>query len=108
MMTDSSGNVIGQEAHYPFGEQWYAQNTATKWLLTSYERDSESGNDYASFRYNVNRLGRFASPGPLAGNATSRRTSPGRGPSPAEGRLSGRLLREATARRRADNSGPLL
>jgi RHS repeat-associated protein len=68
LMTDSSGNVIGQQAHYPFGEQWYAQNTTTKWFFTRYERDAESGNDYATFRYNVNRLGRFSQPDLLAGS----------------------------------------
>jgi RHS repeat-associated protein len=68
MATDSSGNVVGQQGHYPFGEAWYQNNTTTKWLFTSYERDAESGNDYAVFRYNVNRLGRFASPDPLGGS----------------------------------------
>jgi RHS repeat-associated protein len=68
LMTDTSGNVIGQQGHYPFGEQWYAQNTATNWMFTTYERDSESGNDYAMARYNINRLGRFASPDLLAGS----------------------------------------
>jgi RHS repeat-associated protein len=68
LMTDSSGNVIGQQAHYPFGEQWYAQDTTTKWFFTSYERDSESGNDYSTFRYNTNRFGRFGSPDLLAGS----------------------------------------
>jgi RHS repeat-associated protein len=68
-MTDSSGNVIGQQGHYPFGESWYQANTTTKWLFTSYERDAESGNDYATFRYDINRLGRFASPDLLAGSA---------------------------------------
>jgi hypothetical protein len=33
----------------------------------SYERDSESGNDYALMRTSINRLGRFFSPDPLAG-----------------------------------------
>jgi RHS repeat-associated protein len=65
--TDSSGNVIGQQGHYPFGESWYASSTTTKYLFTSYERDTESGNDYAQARTYVNRLGRFASPDPLAG-----------------------------------------
>jgi len=27
--------------------------------FTGKERDAESGNDYATFRYHVNRLGRF-------------------------------------------------
>jgi RHS repeat-associated protein len=68
LMTDSNGNVIGQEAHYPFGESWYQTNTTTKWLFTDYERDAESGNDYATFRYKTNRFGRFASPDPIAGS----------------------------------------
>jgi RHS repeat-associated protein len=44
----------------------YAQNTTTKFQFTTYERDSESGNDYAMARYDINRLGRFASPDPLS------------------------------------------
>jgi RHS repeat-associated protein len=68
VMTDSSGNVIGQQDHYPFGESWYQSSTTTKWFFTSYERDTESGNDYASFRYYGNRFGRFASPDLLAGS----------------------------------------
>ncbi len=57
--TDSSGTKIGDQGHYPFGESWYASSTTTKWQFTSYERDAESVNDYAMFRYHVNRLGRF-------------------------------------------------
>ncbi len=68
LMTDSGGNKIGEQGHFPFGESWYASSTTTKWQFTSYERDSESGNDYAMARYNVNRLGRFSSPDPLAGS----------------------------------------
>ena len=67
VLTDSTGTNIGQQGHFPFGESWYASGTSSKWLFTSYERDSESGNDYAMARYNVNRLGRFASPDPLGG-----------------------------------------
>ncbi len=88
--TDTSGNIAGQQAHYPFGESWYASSTTTKWQFTRSthpqrrvrpgqasgvypersrrERDTESGNDYATFRYHVNRLGRFAPPVPLAGS----------------------------------------
>jgi RHS repeat-associated protein len=68
-LTDSSGNLAGQQGHYPFGESWYLTNTTTKWEFTSYERDSETGNDYAMFRYDISRLGRFASPDPMVGNA---------------------------------------
>jgi len=40
---------------------------STKWQFTSYERDAESGNDYAMMRSYVNRLARFSSPDLLAG-----------------------------------------
>ncbi len=68
LTTDTNGNVLGQQGHYPYGESWYAASAATKWQFTSYERDSESGNDYAMFRSYVNRLGRFSSPDPIAGS----------------------------------------
>jgi RHS repeat-associated protein len=70
VVTDSTGTVITQLGHYPFGESWY-NATSDKLLFTSYERDSESGNDYAMMRSGVNRLGRFASPDPKSGSAGS-------------------------------------
>jgi RHS repeat-associated protein len=69
VMTDSSGNKIGEQGHFPYGETWYLNNTTTKWEFTTYERDSESGNDYAMARYHVNRLGRFSSPDLFSGSA---------------------------------------
>ncbi len=66
LVTDASGNTSAQLGHYPFGESWY-NASSDKLLFTSYERDSESGNDYAMMRYSVNRLGRFSSPDPLSG-----------------------------------------
>jgi RHS repeat-associated protein len=66
-LTNSTSSVIGQQGTYPFGESWYAANSTTKWLFTSYERDPESANDYARARYYVNRLGRFNSPDSLSG-----------------------------------------
>jgi RHS repeat-associated protein len=68
MATDSSGNKIGEQGHYPYGETWYAVNVTAKWQFTTYERDAESGNDYAMARTYVSRLGRFSSPDPLAGS----------------------------------------
>ncbi len=65
--TDSTGNVTRQFGHYPFGEVWYESGTLDKWKFTSYERDGESGLDYAIFRYDSSRLGRFMTPDPLAG-----------------------------------------
>ena len=49
--TDSSGNISGQQGHYPYGELCYPGSLTTKWAFTTYERDTESGNDYALARY---------------------------------------------------------
>jgi RHS repeat-associated protein len=65
VLTDSNGNILGQRGHYPFGETWYESGTTTKLKFTSYERDSESTNDYAMARSYVNRFGRFPSPDAL-------------------------------------------
>jgi RHS repeat-associated protein len=67
-LMDANDNTIGQRGDYPFGEQWYATGTTTKWQFTSYERDAESSNDYAMARYDVNHLGRFLSPDLLSGS----------------------------------------
>jgi RHS repeat-associated protein len=67
LVTDSNGSTLAQLGHYPFGESWY-NASSDKLLFTSYERDSESGNDYAMARFNVSRLGRFSSPDPLGGS----------------------------------------
>jgi RHS repeat-associated protein len=68
VITDSSGTVVAQSGHFPFGENWYESGGINKLKFTSYERDPESGNDYALARYHVNRLGRFNSPDPVAGS----------------------------------------
>ncbi len=65
LTTDTSGAILGQQGHFPYGESWYASGTTTKWQFTSYERDAESGNDYAVARTYINRLGRFSSPDPV-------------------------------------------
>ncbi len=67
VVTDSTGTVAEQKGHYPFGESWYEGATPNKLKFTSYEREAESGNDYAIFRTYVNRLGRFKRPDPIAG-----------------------------------------
>jgi RHS repeat-associated protein len=68
LSTNSSGTKVGDQGHFPFGESWYLTNTTTKWQFTSYERDAESGNDYAMARYHMSRVGRFSSPDLLAGS----------------------------------------
>jgi RHS repeat-associated protein len=69
LVTDSTGNTLAQLGHFPFGESWY-NSSNDKLLFTSYERDAESGNDYAMARFDINRLGRFASPDPLSGSTS--------------------------------------
>jgi RHS repeat-associated protein len=70
LVTNSSGGVVEQTGHLPFGESWY-DTGSEKWVFTTYERDAESGNDYAQARYDVNRLGRFGSPDPLSGSTAN-------------------------------------
>jgi RHS repeat-associated protein len=68
LTTDANGNILSQEGHFPFGEQWYQSGAGNKWSFTSYQRDSESGLDYALARYYDSRTGTFCSADPLAGS----------------------------------------
>jgi len=67
LFTDVNGNDVGEEGVYPFGEAWYSNSAAKNWVFTSYERDPESGNDYALAREYADTQGRFLSPDPLQG-----------------------------------------
>jgi RHS repeat-associated protein len=67
LFTDSSGNNVGEQGTYPFGESWYSNNSTSQWVFTTYERDKESGNDYALARSYSGNLGRFVAPDPLDG-----------------------------------------
>jgi RHS repeat-associated protein len=71
VITDTNGSIVAQSAHFPFGENWYGSSATTRWKFTSYERDSESSNDYAMARYHVSRLGRFSSPDPELGDISN-------------------------------------
>lgn len=65
--TDANGVATRTFGQLPFGETWYETGTTSKWKFNSYERDSESGLDYAIFRYDTSRLGRFMTPDHLGG-----------------------------------------
>lgn len=65
--TDASGVGARTFGQLPFGETWYETGATSKWKFNTYERDVESGLDYATFRYDASRLGRFMTPDPLGG-----------------------------------------
>ncbi|HWG20707.1 MAG TPA: RHS repeat-associated core domain-containing protein [Terracidiphilus sp.] len=68
LTTNASGSILTQEGTFPFGEAWYQSGATNKWVFTSYQRDSESGLDYALARYYDSRTGTFCSADPLAGS----------------------------------------
>ena len=56
---------------YPFGGERIVTNTCTQnYKFTGYERDAETGLDYAFARYYNSRLGRFMTADPLGGDIT--------------------------------------
>ena len=69
--TDSSGATTRTFGHLSFGESWYETGASDKWQFTSYERDSESGLDYATFRYYHSGYARFTTVDLMAGHAQS-------------------------------------
>ena len=64
--TDANGNLLGQQGNYPFGESWYSSN-GNQYVFTSYQRDGESGLDYALARYYDSTAARFCSADPVGG-----------------------------------------
>lgn len=74
VITDSSGNVISRHDYMPFGEEIFAGTggrtsgqgfggtESLRKKFTGYERDSETGLDFAKARYYASTNGRFNSP----------------------------------------------
>jgi RHS repeat-associated protein len=82
-MTDSAGIVQSRHDYYAFGEEITAgingRSATQKYVgdnirqkYTGYERDDESGLDYAQARYYSSQHGRFTSVDPLTASATIR------------------------------------
>jgi RHS repeat-associated protein len=84
VITDSSGSVVSRHDYAPFGEEIGAgtggrttgmgygstgENNRKK--FTGYERDSETGLDFAQARYNSSTMGRFTSPDPYSGSMSA-------------------------------------
>jgi RHS repeat-associated protein len=83
VITNSSASVVSRHDYMPFGEELGAgtggrttgmgfsgSGDSNRKKFTGYQRDSESGLDYANARYYGNTQGRFTSPDPFAGSAT--------------------------------------
>jgi RHS repeat-associated protein len=68
LYTDVNGNDVGEQGTFPFGGAWYSNNTTSNWVFTTYERDTESTNDYALARSYADNVGRFLSTDPLEGH----------------------------------------
>jgi RHS repeat-associated protein len=66
---DSNGNIIGRQAHLPFGEEIAASGMQEKHHLTGYESDVESSTDYAVNRQYSQSTGRFLSADPYEASA---------------------------------------
>lgn len=75
VITASDGTVCYDADLYPYGgERVYNSNCEPTQVFTSYERDGESGNDYASARYYTSLNGRFLSPDPVEGDPSDPQT----------------------------------
>lgn len=64
LVLDASGNVTGRQAHLPYGEDFAASGAQEKHHFSSYEKDGESGIDYAINRGYSAGHGRFLSADP--------------------------------------------
>ena len=71
VVMDTSGTVLGRQGHLPFGEEIGASGSNDKHKFTSYERDNESGTDYAVNRQYEQNLGRFMRVDPAAGSISN-------------------------------------
>ncbi|MEW6732369.1 MAG: fibronectin type III domain-containing protein [Acidobacteriota bacterium] len=86
IITDSNGAVISRHDYYPFGEEielnlsgrtaalGYNVNDGIRQRYTAYERDEETGLDFAQARYYGSMFGRFLSPDPLSGTVVNPQT----------------------------------
>lgn|GEM_PF-1973361 len=68
LSVDSGGNVVGRQSHLPFGEDFAQSGSQEKHHFTSYERDTETADDYALNRVYSQRTGTFNRPDPYAGS----------------------------------------
>lgn len=69
-ITQANGSVCFSADYYPYGEEVdYTNSCPQNYKFTGYERDAETGLDYAFARYYNPRMGRFMSVDPQGGSA---------------------------------------
>jgi RHS repeat-associated protein len=64
MLTTTSGSVAGTQSHMPFGDAVSGTGIADTRRFTKYNRDAETGTDYALHRQYSNGIGDFLQPDP--------------------------------------------
>jgi len=70
-MTQADGAVCFASEYYPYGQELNSTSScSTNYKFTGYERDTETGLDYAFARYYNPRMGRFMSGDPLGGGSS--------------------------------------
>jgi RHS repeat-associated protein len=72
--SDATGKVVSRRDFMPFGEEIQRANYGTdsvRQKFTGYERDKETGLDFAQARYHNSNLGRFSSADPVGGYLVS-------------------------------------
>ncbi len=65
VVLDTNSAIVGRMGHLPYGEQFGTSGEQENHRFTSYERDSETGMDYAVNRYYSYSVGRFAESDPI-------------------------------------------
>ena len=74
-MTQANGTVCFTSEYYPYGQELNSASTcSTSYKFTGYERDTETGIDYAFARYYNPRMGRFMSGDPIGGDSNDPQT----------------------------------
>lgn len=69
LLTNVDGKSGSTQSHEPFGEHVEERfEVDGKWRFTNYERDDETGTDYAVNRQYLTSVGRFMRPDPVDGN----------------------------------------
>ena len=78
VVTNASGSPCYEADFLPYGYEKtpysFTNSCSTNYKFTGYERDTETGNDYAMARYYSQTEERFLSPDPLSGDITDPQT----------------------------------